>query len=47
MTGWQWAYFDTAIVTIQVIEEISVLAAGSQKVNIGFLKILKMADCSE
>jgi voltage-gated sodium channel len=42
MTGWQWAYFDTVIVSIQVVEEILIVAQGSASIDLGFLKMLKM-----
>jgi len=42
MIGWQWAYFDTCVVGIQVLEEIFYIFMSQDKMNIGFLKILKM-----
>lgn len=42
MSGWQWAYFDTIIVGIQVVEETLVVVQGNAAINVGFLKMLKM-----
>lgn len=42
MKDWQWAYFDTAIVSIQVLEETWIIAVGPAGLKVGFLKLLKM-----
>jgi len=42
MPGWQWGYFDTVIVSMQVVEEIWIIAEGKAAINVGFFKLLKM-----
>eukprot|EP00929_Paragymnodinium_shiwhaense_P013371 TRINITY_DN121233_c0_g1_i1.p1 TRINITY_DN121233_c0_g1~~TRINITY_DN121233_c0_g1_i1.p1 ORF type:complete len:722 (-),score=184.56 TRINITY_DN121233_c0_g1_i1:255-2324(-) len=42
MAGWQWSYFDTFIVSVQILEEIADVAAGGTGMSLGFLKLLKI-----
>jgi len=42
MPGWPWSYFDTVVVSMQVIEEIWIIAEGKSAINVGFFKLLKM-----